>query len=95
MWTPKDSLHVLEIDFMDVPVDLTFAFIPFELGESRFLDQDKGGGGAYPSFNFRIYVCNYELASSLFVLIVNSGNEANESDAFTGTGLALQRPLPE
>ena len=57
MWTPKDSLHVLEIDFMDVPVGLTFCFIPFELSESRFLDQDKGGGGlTHPSISVYTYV---------------------------------------
>ena len=40
MRTPKVFLHILEIDFVDIPISLTFGCFPFELDKIRFLDQN-------------------------------------------------------
>ena len=37
---PEDFLRILEIDFVDMPIGLTFGCIPLELDKSRFLDQN-------------------------------------------------------
>jgi len=38
---PENFLHILEIDFVGIPIAFTFVFVPLELAKSCLFDQNE------------------------------------------------------